>query len=109
MVPDPKLGKCDRALRGFPRSVLSRILKQTRCVPAILACCAFGSVQVSADEIPGPATAPAPLSVYSAYGVNGLVLWLAADSGVTLDKNHGVGILADKTGNFFLTPNNASQ
>ena len=55
--------------------------------------------------------AEAPLRVGSAYGVGGLVLWLAADSGVTLDKanSNGVAILNDKTGNFILTPDDAKQ
>jgi hypothetical protein len=45
----------------------------------------------------------APLVVTSGYGVDGLVLWLAADSGVKMDESGNVSALTDKTGNFTLT------
>jgi hypothetical protein len=48
----------------------------------------------------------ATLAVGSAYGVGGVVLWLAADSGVTMDKDGNVSSLTDKTGNFILTASN---
>jgi hypothetical protein len=70
-----------------------------------------GFRMAAADPQQSPAPAEAPLTTTSGYGVNGLVLWLAADSGVTLDKgtDGGVAILADKTRNFILTPNSSEQ
>jgi len=44
-----------------------------------------------------------PLNVTNAYGVSGAVLWLAADSGVSIDEHSHVTSLTDRTGNFTLT------
>src|SRR5208282_190434 len=49
------------------------------------------------------------LTATTGYGVSGLVLWLAADSGVSIDTGNNVTALADKTGNFILTPNAPNQ
>jgi hypothetical protein len=51
----------------------------------------------------------ATLVVGNAYGVPGLVLWLAADSGVKMDKDKSVSSLTDKTGNFVLTASDPDQ
>ena len=68
------------------------------------------AVPLPADDIAKASTEQeTPPTVCSAYGVSGAVLWLAADSGVTTDKDGGVTALADKTGNFVLTANNADQ
>jgi hypothetical protein len=72
-----------------------------------------GGIQLlKADNAPqAPVIAEAPLTISSGYGLFGLVLWISADSGVTLDKDNqdGVAVLKDKTGNFILTPNSAEQ
>ena len=44
-----------------------------------------------------------PLVITSGYGVYGLVLWVATDSGIKMDENNNVYALTDKTGNFTLT------
>jgi hypothetical protein len=77
-------------------------------LPALLILGVLSGIRLSAAD-----TGPKPgqvdettLTVTTGYGVSGLVLWLAADSGVTLDNNNGANVaaLADKTGNFILTP-----
>jgi RNA polymerase sigma factor (sigma-70 family) len=65
---------------------------------------------VAANDTPKASeTVETPPTVTTGYGVSGLVLWLAADSGVTLDKSGGVTALADKTGNFVLTSTAPNQ
>jgi hypothetical protein len=65
----------------------------------VMLLCAFQLA--AADNTPKKATAnESPLVVTTGYGVDGLVLWLAADSGVTRDTNNNITALADKTGNF---------
>jgi len=59
----------------------------------------FAVADSSAKSVAGTET---PLVITSAYGVDGLVLWLAADSGVKMDNDNNVSSLADKTGNFTL-------
>ena len=74
----------------------------------VMLLCAFQLA--AADNTPKKATAnESPLVVTTGYGVDGLVLWLAADSGVTRDANNNITALADKTGNFTLTTSDADQ
>lgn len=77
-------------------------------LPALLLLGVLIGIRLSAaDPAPKPGQVDeATLTVTAGYGVSGLVLWLAADSGVTLDKNNATNVaaLADKTGNFILTP-----
>jgi hypothetical protein len=111
MVPDSKLGESDLHLFCISLRDLLRHAPMKLFLFLIL----FGqlsAIGVTADTvIKTLPAAEAPLTITSGYGINGLVLWLSADSGVTLDKNNsgGVAVLADKTGNFILTPNNADQ
>src|SRR5471030_1355380 len=78
---------------------------------ALLVCGVFISIRaIAAGDAPKPsAAAEAPLVVTTGYGVDGLVLWLAADSGVTVDAKKRVTALVDKTGNFTLTPPGLNQ
>jgi len=55
------------------------------------------------DIIPAGHAPFPPLHVKRGYGVKGLVLWLAADNGVTSDAQGQVTALVDRTGNFTLT------
>jgi hypothetical protein len=82
-----------------------------RLLPFLICGALVGFRFAAADAPPPPEPAEAPLTISSGYGLYGLVLWLAADSGVTLDKENkgGVAVLTDKTGNFILTPNSAEQ
>jgi hypothetical protein len=90
-----------------PHAFSRRLL---RGVLAFLACGILGGFRLAAADATSAAdTVEAPPTVANAYGVGGLVLWLAADCGVTLDKDGGVTALADKTGNFILTPNDPGQ
>jgi hypothetical protein len=66
----------------------------------ILAAAGLALANAGADEV----LVSTPLNVAKAYGVAGAVLWLAADSGVTLDGEGRVAVLADETGNFELRP-----
>ena len=77
----------------------------------LLVCGMLGGTRLAAaDNAANPPEAvEAPPTITTGYGVSGLVLWLAADSGVTLDKSGGVAALADKTGNFILTANSPSD
>ncbi len=59
------------------------------------------------DAAPAHGAAP-PLHVKQGYGIKGLVLWLAADNGVTADAQGQVTKLADRTGNFTLTTANGN-
>ena len=68
----------------------------------LLICSLFSGIQIAnADD--------SRLIQTTGYGVDGLVLWLAADSGVTRDSNNKVTALVDKTKNFTLTPNGSEQ
>ena len=93
---------------GFAFPAFSRRSMGMKGLLAMLACGVLGGIGVAAaDDAPkASGTEEAPLVVTSGYGVSGLVLWLAADNGVTLIKVSSVISLADKTGNFILTPNN---
>jgi hypothetical protein len=107
MVHHAKLEGLDLRPSGFAHSAFShRAMMMNRLLALLVGGMLSGIQLACADN-----TVEAPLTVTSGYGVSGLVLWLAADSGVTLDKDNsgGVGILADKTGNFILTPNSADQ
>ncbi len=76
----------------------------------LLACGVLGGTGTAAgDTTKASEVAEAPLAVTTGYGVNGLVLWLAADSGVTKDDSENVTALADKTGNFTLKPQDPDQ
>jgi hypothetical protein len=66
-------------------------------------------VAAAGDAPKTPELEEAPPTATTGFGVGGLVLWLAADSGVTIDTSNKVTALADKTGNFILTPNNPAQ
>jgi hypothetical protein len=68
---------------------------------------AFGVV--NADPAPGPEAQGPPLAVMQGYGVDGVVLWLAADSGAMIDSHGRVVALKDKTGNFTLTTPQPAQ
>jgi hypothetical protein len=75
------------------------------CGPVFFFACALLGASYPIQAAPGAIAAQdnATLAVGNAYGVSGVVLWLAADSGVTMDKDGNVSTLADKTGNFVLT------
>jgi hypothetical protein len=75
------------------------------CGPVFFLACALLGASYPIQAAPGAIAAQdnATLAVGNAYGVSGVVLWLAADSGVTMDKDGNVSTLADKTGNFVLT------
>jgi hypothetical protein len=49
---------------------------------------------------------PPPLHIKHGYDIKGLVLWITADDGVTVNAQGQVTQLVDKTGNFTLTPPN---
>lgn len=84
-----------RVLMQRQRSVL-------KCYFTLLVCGVLAGMQiVEADE--------SRLVQTSGYGVDGLVFWLAADSGVTKDANGHVTELIDKTKNFTLTANASDQ
>jgi hypothetical protein len=68
-----------------------------------------GTIGALATDSVKTVKAEAPLVVTSGYSVDGLVLWLAADSGVTKDATDNVRALADKTGNFILSTNNPDR
>jgi hypothetical protein len=69
----------------------------------LLAFGVLGGISSSAADVPNaPGADEAPLMVTNGYGVSGLVLWLAADSGVTMDTSNNVISLADRTRNFIL-------
>jgi hypothetical protein len=69
-------------------------------VLAVMTALLLGTVGAVADDV----LVSTPLKVMAAYGVGGAVLWLAADSGVTLDHQGNVMVLDDRTGNFTLRP-----
>ena len=66
-------------------------------------------LMAGADPAATPEATGPPLAVASGYGVDGVVLWLAADSGVAIDSNNRVRAIKDKTGNFTLTTSQANQ
>jgi len=66
-------------------------------------------VAAAGDPSKTPKPNETPLVVTSAYGVDGVVLWLAADSGVTKDDGNNVTALVDKTRNFTLTTTDPDQ
>ncbi len=80
-------------------------------LPVLLLCGALASISGTAagDPPPTPAPAEAPLVVTMGYGIDGLVLWLAADSGLSTDSSGSITSMVDKTGNFTLTPPNSDQ
>jgi hypothetical protein len=110
MVDDPKSDERNRLLSAVALPAFSRRSMMMKGLLALFACGALGGIGVAAADPPKASDAEeAPPAVTTGYGVSGLVLWLAADSGVTLDNSNGVTALADKTGNFILTPNDADQ
>lgn len=97
----------DRAYRRkiFTSRVLAATLSgQMKGPVALIVAGLLGGIGAAAgDVVKAPTAVETPLVITTGYGVDGLVLWLAADSGVTMDSNGNVSALADKTGNFTLT------
>jgi hypothetical protein len=111
MVHQPNRDERDLVLSSpaFP-AVSRRAMMIRKGLLALLACGALGGTRAAAGDAPKtPAMTEAPLVVTTGYGVSGLVLWLAADSGVTLDKDNNVLSLVDKTGNFTLKQTDPDQ
>jgi len=98
-----KCGPNNRGSRARGSFKFNRALSAFSCFPtmktslqALLLCGVLGGIQMAeASDL--------PLVQTSGYGVNGLVLWLAADSGVSRDFNNHVTSLVDKTNNFTLS------
>jgi hypothetical protein len=110
MVDDAASDKPDRLFSGVSVPAFSRRPTMMKRLLILLACGMLGGIGGAAGDAPkSTELVEAPPAVITGYGVNGLVLWLAADSGVTLDKSGGVTALADKTGNFIVTPNDVDQ
>jgi hypothetical protein len=80
---------------------MSRRFSLGQCAAIVLALLLNVGPAAGDDPVAGNGTLP-PLHVKQGYGIKGLVLWLAADSGITTDAQGQVIKIADRTGNFTL-------
>ena len=85
----------------------ARLTKDYRAATALAVLLLIGRL-AGDDAPPANGTLPA-LHVKQGYGVKGLVLWLAADGGVTSDAQGQVSKMVDRTGNFTLTSTGGNQ